>query len=442
MDGGIHEPPDSPGGLTCFIPPFGGWWGLGICLAVASALAADWPQWRGPQRDNVWLEPGTKRLTNLPPAEARWRTGIGFGFSSPVVAKGQVIVHDLVLNRPTSQERVQCFDVSSGRLQWSQSCDVVSPEWAFTPGQETGPNATPVVDGDRVYTLGWHGHLHCINTHDGTVVWKRALSSDYPGAELRTTPSPLIIDGLLILAIGGKPGASVVALEAKTGREVWRSLDEGIGYSSPVVITHGGVRQLIIWTPESIASLSPASGAVLWRRPMVIPADMVVSTPVFDRDRLLVGGLMFHLGKDNQEPILVWPDDPKPTRRVLSVTSTAFLNGDQVYSARLNGEFVCLDARDGNPLWSTNSVTDLKPGATVHITPAGESVLLFNDRGELILARLSPGGYRELARTFVVTPRNPFAGRNVAWAPPAFADGCVFARTGSELVCVALWPAR
>jgi hypothetical protein len=96
---------------------------------------------------------------------------------------------------------------------------------------------------------------------------------------------------------------------------------------------------------------------------------------------------------------------------------------------------VCLDAATGKKLWISDKVTDLKNGASIHIAPNGDSVLLYTDRGELIRAELSPKGYKEISRAALLNPTMPFGGRKVVWAPPAFADGYIFARSGKELVC-------
>jgi hypothetical protein len=130
----------------------------------------------------------------------------------------------------------------------------------------------------------------------GKLVWKKNLKEEFqmPGTSVDT--SPLIEGDLLILLLGGKGGAGVVALDRRTGREVWRSLEEAITWSSPIVIEAGGVRQLIVWTQQSVSSLNPANGRVYWREATSTggsPGTAGVSTPVFQNNYLLVGGWMF-----------------------------------------------------------------------------------------------------------------------------------------------------
>jgi outer membrane protein assembly factor BamB len=135
---------------------------------------------------------------------------------------------------------------------------------------------------------------------------------------------------------------------------------------------------------------------------------------------------------------VLWPEARSPARRILSNTSTPLLREDCVYSAKSSGELLCLEAATGKTLWETNCVTDLKGGASIHLTVNGDSVLLFNNRGELIRAQLTARGYHEISRATVLEPTYSFSGRKVAWAPPAYANGHIFARSEKELVCASL----
>jgi outer membrane protein assembly factor BamB len=113
-----------------------------------------------------------------------------------------------------------------------------------------------------------------------------------------------------------------------------------------------------------------------------------------------------------------------------------------VFSAKSSGELVCLEAATGKTLWETNTVTDLRGGASIHLTVNGDSVLLFNNRGELIRGQLTARGYHEISRAALLEPTYPFGGRNVAWAAPAYANRHVFARSEKELVCASLAATR
>jgi outer membrane protein assembly factor BamB len=166
--------------------------------------------------------------------------------------------------------------------------------------------------------------------------------------------------------------------------------------------------------------------------------DYAVSSPVFYQDRLLIGGMMFQLDKDKPGAKVLWPDSKAPSRRIFSHTSTALFRGDYLFSAKSSGELICVDANTGKQLWESAKVTDLKNGASIHLTPNDDTVLLYTDKGELIRAQLTREGYQEMSRARVLEPTMPFGGRKVAWAPPAYADGHIFARNGKELICASL----
>jgi glucose dehydrogenase len=402
-----------------------------------AARADDWPQWRGPNRDGAWNEIGIMESFPTNGLRMAWRAPIGPGYSSPVVADHRVYVTDIQAVRPTAKERVLCFDEANGKRLWSHPYAVELPDWAFSP-DAGGPRATPIVRDGKLFTLGVTGRFFCLDAAQGTVLWEKSLAKDYQLEPFSgITASPLIEDELLILFICGKPTASVVALAKDSGKEIWRALDDSFTYSSPIILTAGGKRQLIVWTQQAVTSLDPKTGQTWWRERFPTPGDMAVSTPVFSKGRLLIGGLMLKLDGDQPASVL-WPETRAASKRVLSNTSTALLQGDYVFSARISGELVCLEAATGKEIWQTNTVTSLKNGSSIHLTPNGNSVLLFTDQGNLIRARLSPAGYYELSRVHLIEPTNPFGGRNVVWPPPAYANRHVFARNDQELICASL----
>ena len=411
-----------------------GW--LGVVLSTGSA--SDWPQWRGPNRAGVWTE--TNVLETFPPGGLRfaWRVPVGRGWSSPIVARGRVYVTDVQVNRPSATERVLCFDESTGNLRWRHTYPVEFPEWAFDPNAG-GPRSTPPCQEGKLFTLGALGNLFCFDAEKGTILWEKNLDKDYQlEAFSGITASPLVEGPLLILYICGHPAASVVALDKDSGKEVWRALDDSFTYSSPTVLTAGGKRQLIVWTQPAVTSLDPVTGRTWWREQFYTPGDMGVATPVFEAQQLYAGGLMFELNSNQPSASVRWPEARAAAKRVWSNTSTPLFQDGYLYSARTSGELICVEAVTGRVIWSTNSVTSLKNGSCIHLTPNGDSVLLFTDQGNLIRARLSPRGYQELSRTRLLEPTHPFNGRNVVWPPPAYANHRVFARNDKELVCADL----
>ncbi|NUM54224.1 MAG: PQQ-like beta-propeller repeat protein [Candidatus Hydrogenedentes bacterium] len=406
---------------------------------AATAPADDWPQFRGPGRDGVWREVGALAPFPAEGLKVLWRTPVGIGWSSPIVAEGCVYLCDAQLTKPLAKERVLCFDSSTGMLRWQYESGVSFPDWAYVHGQGGGPTATPIFDAGRVYAMGPFGHLHCLYADDGSLVWRKNLDEQFDIRLLSVRPSPLIDGNLLIAFIGGLPGASVIAVDKTTGEIVWKALDDPIANGSPVIITAGGARQLIVWSAESTASLNPATGEIYWREPMTTSTNDAIPTPVALNGRLLVGGLMFALNPNRPAVTVLWPGIHPEGKRILSNTSTAVLQDDYVYSARSGGALVCLDAQTGAELWSTDAVTERANGASIHITPVGDQCLLYTDRGDVVLARLTPQGYDEISRAHLLEPTTPFGGKKFAWPPPAFANGCVFARNDEVLVCARLW---
>ena len=410
---------------------------LSLLLAL-TVQAVDWPQWRGPNRDGVWNETGLRET--FPPGglKIQWRVPVGPGFSSPVVVKGRLYLTDAMLEKPKAHERVLCFEASTGKLLWTYAYEVTYPEWAFVPGQGGGPTATPIVEAGKVYALGRSGQVYCLDSRKGKLLWEKNLRQEYEVRELACRASPLIEKNLLIVCTGGKPGACVIALDKKTGKEVWKALDESVSNSSPLVIVAGGKRQLIVWTGESVTSLNPATGETWWREPMVTSNNDAIPTPVVLKHRLLIGGLMLELNAHQPAATVLWPETRVVAKRILSNTSTALLRGDHVFSAKSSGELVCLEAGTGKQVWQATNVTDLVNGASIHLTPSGDAVFLFTDQGDLILAQLTPQGYREISRAHLLEPTSPFGSRKCAWTPPAYANRHDFARNDEELVCASL----
>lgn len=411
---------------------------ISLTLLASVAHADDWPQWRGPQRDGVWREQGIMETFPLDGLRVLWRAEAGGGWSSPTVAEGRVFLIDSELKKPKARERVRAFDVASGRLLWTHAYDVDYPDWAFGADQMAGPTATSAVADGRIYSVGGNGEVTCLTTTDGELIWNKDLMKEYGAASFSLRASPLIDGDRLILVVGGKPGAYLVALDRHTGREVWRAMEETVTNSTPAIVEAGGQRQMIVWTAESVTALNPVTGAVLWRQALTTTSYDANATPVCVGDRLLLSGLMLQLDADKPGAKVLWPEGGGALKRVLSNTSTPWLTGDAVYSATSRGDLVCLDARTGLELWKTDKVTDRKSGPSIHITPHGNTAFLYTNLGVLIHARLTPTGYEEISRAKLIEPDYPFSGRKIAWSPPTYANRCVFVRNQHEIVCASL----
>jgi WD40 repeat protein len=408
-------------------------------LAALDSRGDDWPQWRGPQRDGVWRETGILRA--IPPGglTVRWRARVGNGYSGPVVAHGRVYVSDHLY--ATEVERVLCFEEATGRPLWVHSypCEYADMEYG------NGPRAAPTVHEGKVYTLGTKGHLVCLDAVTGDVLWKKDLAAELKARIPRygASAAPLVEGDLLIVCAGAVPDGTVMAFDRNTGRECWRALKDRPAYSAPIVVTAGGCRQLIAWTADTITSLEPATGKVFWQVPFRATFDeaQMVASPVFHKDLLLClgawsrGSKMLRLDPARPAASVAWETSNKPTT---TISTPLFQDENHFYAVLIDGSLACLDATTGDQVWATLEPTS-KGRGNAHLTPNGDRVFLFNQSGHLILARLTPKGYQEFGRTLLVEPTAGYRPQGqVAWAHPAYANRCAFARNDRELVCVSL----
>jgi outer membrane protein assembly factor BamB len=425
---------------------------VALCLTSA-ARADDWPQWMGPQRDNVWREKGIIDTFPKGGPKVLWRVPVSNGYSGPAVSGGLVVLTDFITTKPWGDkanfnkekylgtERVLCFDAADGSLKWKHeypcTIDVAYPN---------GPRCTPAFDAGKVYTLGVVGDLFCFEAKTGKIVWSRDLKKDYDVAAplWGFAAHPLIDGNRLICLVGGK-GSVAVAFDKNTGKEIWKALTvkTGPGYSPPSIIEAGGVRQLIIWEPEHLNSLNPETGAVYWSVKQETKNDTSIMTPRKSGDYLFIGawdnrGQLLKLATDKPAATMAWKGNARNS--VYPVNNTPFLEDGYIYGVCNDGELRCVDMKNGERLWETFQPTtgESASAGTAHIVKHADRFFIVAETGDLIIAKLSPKGYTEISRWHMLEPTSRAYGRNVAWSHPAFARQCVFARNDKELICVSL----
>ena len=371
---------------------------------VWCAAAEDWPEWRGKGRTGVWQDSGVLKQFPEKGLQVDWRVPVNRGFSGPAVSGGRVYLTDFTpSSRQKGRERAICLDEQTGKIVWTR-------EWEadYIGLMETyaiGPRATPTVDGERVYVLGAKGSLFCLDARTGEVRWSKDYVRDY-GTQVPAwgmTSAPLVDGGRLICLVGGEGDAKVVALDKLTGKEIWRALASHSepGYCQPVIISQGAVRQLIIWHPQALTSLNPATGKVYWEQAFRVNMGLSVATPVWNGARLLVssfynGSMMLSL--DMQEPRagLLWRGKSSSeidTDGLHALVTTPVIVGDYVYGICSYGQLRCLNARTGERVWESLALTREKARwASGFLVRHEDAFFINNDRGDLILARLSPDG--------------------------------------------------
>jgi outer membrane protein assembly factor BamB len=429
------------------------WLVLGV-LVVGAAAGADWPEFRGEGRRGVWEEDGILDTFPSEGLKIRWRAPVRGGFSGPAVSNGRVFVADFVRGQANKgTERILCLDEKTGRLLWKH-------EWAedYTGLSLTyaiGPRATPTVDGDRVYVLGAMGALVCLNVKDGSVVWQRHYVTDFRATvPVRGMAGAPRVDGeLLICLAGGEPDAKVVALDKLTGKEKWRALaaDSEPGYSQPLLMNGGSKKQVIIWHTMAVSSLDPATGKVLWEQPFRIHMNLPVATPVENGSRLFVssffnGSMLLDLDNGKPAARVRWKgssDSEIKTDGLHALITTPAIDGEYIYGICSYGQLRCLRLSNGERVWETQDVTREKARwAAAFLVRNRGRYFINNDRGELIIARLSPEGYQEVSRTELIKPTSQSGNRRekgaVNWSHPAYANRHIFARNDAEIISASL----
>jgi outer membrane protein assembly factor BamB len=415
--------------------------------AVASeARADDWPQWGGPQRDLVWRETGIVRKLPTDGLLPRvWSASIGEGYAGPAVAGGKVYVADLVDRKGRkATERVLCLDAATGKLLWTHAYPV-----EYSIMYPAGPRATPTVDGDRVYTFGAVGDLRCLDTSDGTLVWKHNTVEEFGGnlPMWGTAGAPLVDGDQLIVLAGGLQNGCVISFDKKSGKELWRAIDDPhVGYCAPDIFRFGDSRQLVIWHPQAVTGLDPSTGRQLWEVPFNVKMGLTVSSPRKAGNRLFVtaffdGPMMIEVGADGKSATVVWKgksDNEIKTDGLHSIMCTPWVTETHLYGVCSYGQLRCLDAKTGTRIWETRQPTGDGRWLNAFLIPHEDRFFIHNEQGELIIATLSPEGYRELSRAKLVEPTRRVQNRMTIWSHPAFAMKSVFARNDKEIVRVDL----
>jgi outer membrane protein assembly factor BamB len=430
-----------------------------VLMVGASARGADWPQWLGESRDSIWTETGIMERFPTQGPPIRWRAKIGSGYAGPVVAKGRVYVMDRVLAQEASKpsdpfqrvsitggERVLCLNEADGKILWQHQYDC-----AYTVSYPAGPRVAPLVSDGKVFTLGAEGSLYCLDAESGKPLWshdfKKELGLKTPMWGFAGHP---LLDGKKLICLAGGAGSTLIAFDRNTGKELWRSITtEEPGYSSPILCTAGGKKQVILWQPEGVDSVDPETGHVYWSVPFKSRSGLTVSTPRFSGDSLFCtsfynGSIMLHLDPTKPAAETAWrtlKGNEKDTTHLNSIICTPFFDRGYIYGVCSYGQLRCLKAETGERVWETFQATTAGEPvrwANAFIIKNGTRFFLFNEGGDLIIANLSPKGYEEISRAHLLAPANTDPGRAVVWSHPAFANRCVYARNDNEIVCVNL----
>jgi outer membrane protein assembly factor BamB len=407
-----------------------------VFLVLASvAPAADWPQWLGPQRDASTPEKVAPWKGSL---QVLWRQPVGEGNSAPVVAGGRVYLH--TKNKDKLEEQLAAYDAVSGKPLWQTA--YARP--ALNTLYGNGPRATPAIADGRIFTYGITGLLTCFDAGTGNKVWQvdTDLTFNPPHLLFGASCSPLVDKNMVLINVGGK-GASVVAFAAESGKVLWKNLDDGASYSSPIVFGEAKERQAVFLTRQGLVSVELANGELLWRVPF---KDLILessTTPVHAGDVLVassitLGSIALRLEKKNGKFAAnrVWEEKPLTcyfstpvavgNAQLYAVTGVNPLTDNPFAKKKTSATLRCLELSTGKELWAKANV------GTYHaslLRTGNDKLLMLEERGELVLLDPNPKEYRELARSKICGD---------TWAHPAVANGRLYVRDGKELMCVQL----
>ena len=388
-------------------------------------IAADWPQFLGPTRDGVAKD---ERVAVTWPAggpRVLWTKPVGRGFSGPVVAAGNVVL----FRRDGDDAVVECLDAVTGKPKWTTKYPT---DYRDDFGFDDGPRATPAIADGRVYTFGAEGVLACWNLARGAKVWSVDTRAEFKTDKgfFGAACSPLVEGDTVVLNVGGRHGAGVVAFGRADGKVRWKATSDEAGYASPIAATLGGQRYVLSFNREGLAGIDPADGAERFRFPWRARSDASVNaaTPLVIGENIFLsasygtGAVLLRL--EGGKPREVWSgDDTLSNHYATSVHRGGYLygfDGRQEQTPRLR----CVEVATGKARWTQEEF-----GAGT-LMVLGDQLLIVTEKGELVLAPATPDGFRPTARARVL--------KSECRAHAAVAEGRLYARDRDTLVCVDL----
>jgi outer membrane protein assembly factor BamB len=358
-------------------------------LVAATFVGADWPQWRGPNRDGKvagFTPPATWPKTLTP----KWKVAVGLADATPALVGDRLYV----FARQGGDEVASCLDAATGKVLWSDKYPAITVTGG--PADHPGPRSSPTVAEGKVITLGVGGILSCLDAGDGKVVWRNENYKMWP--QFYTATSPIVVDGACIAQLGTDKKGTTVALDLATGKEKWKWEGDGPSYGSPVVSTIGGVKQIVTFTEINLIGLGAADGKLLWKVPFAVQGmGANASTPI------VMGQTVYYTGQNRGSravQIEKQGDEftPKELWSNLDVGvrfSSPVLKDGWLYGLSDRNALYCLDAKTGKAAWTWSGPPKMDNFGAV--LDAG-SVLVALPTKELIVFKPNSEKYEEVAR--------------------------------------------
>lgn len=391
--------------------------GSTLVAYAAGDEAHDWPRWRGPAADGISRETTWRSNWNEQPPKVLWQAELGKGYSSFAVSDGRVYT----LGHSDNRESVWCFDAATGAVVWSHSYP-----GGLNPNLHTGgPAATPTIDGDRVYTLGKEGQLHCLNKADGKVQWNLDLTEllDVEVPEWGFACSPLVVNEKLVIDAG-----RVVALNKNNGQVIWQTERHRAGYGSPAAFEQAGTPLVAVLNNDALLILRLADGSLVARQDWTTDFVTTATTPIVQGDRIFIssgyntGCAMYRLADGKLTQLYRNRDMSNHMNNCVLWQGHLYGFDGNSHNAR-NVRLVCLDASTGEEKWAQRGL------GCGSLMLADGKLLILSDDGRLVLAAASPAGYQELATAQVL--------ERTCWTVPVLSHGRIYCRNDAgQMVCV------
>lgn len=394
-----------------------------VTVAIASESKQEWPKWLGPQGDNICREEGL--LKSWPDGGPRqlWSVKVQPGFAAPVAVDGRVYLH----HGQGGKETLTAYDLTDGKELWSQTHD-----GGYRGRQHAGTRATPTIEGERIYTSGGGGDIHCRRLSDGKEVWHTNVLKATGTRELKwgMSSAPVLVDGMIVVQCG-LGGPAVIALDKDTGAVKWKSQARDGSYASVLSIVVEGKTQLIATAASHVFAINPADGKTLWSEPWETQYGISPTTPVFRDGHLFIssgyghGCMMVKVTAEGHTKL--WekkiPDSKFPAM---------ILDGDHLYVvSEKQGSIVCLNWPDGKLLWSANDPKlRLGFGGSI-LRYGGDRMIAYSDRGTVSMVKATSESVELLGQKSLFNDRS-------TWAHPIIYRGRLLIRGTNQLICLDL----
>jgi len=391
-----------------------------VLMSASCALAQDWPQWRGTNRDAKaagFIVPKTwpRKLTQ------KWKVTVGQGDATPALVGDKLYV----FARQGGDEITLCLDAATGKEVWQDKYAAQAVSGA--PSAHPGPRSSPTVADGKVVTLGVGGILSCLDAATGKMLWRK---DDFPGAwpKFFTAMSPIVVDGLCIAHLGKQGEGAIVAYDLATGNQKWKWTGDGPAYASPVLMTVEGAKMIVAQTEKNIVAIAVPDGKLLWEAPFA-PQGMAynAATPIVDGQTIIYAGQ----GRGTKAVKIEKQGDGFVAKELWSNPENAVqfnspvLKNGLLFGLSQRGNFFCINAQTGQTAWTDPTGGR---GSFGSIVDAGSVVMALTSKSPLVVFEPGDKEYKELANFKVA--------ENQTYAYPVVAGSRVFVRDQDS---VTLW---